>query len=417
MRILVLGSGGREHALTWKLQQEAEVFAAPGNPGIGGHCETFDIAPTDHGAILSLVRRLGVDLVVVGPEAPLIDGLADTLRASEIPVFGPGADGARLEGDKAFSKDLMAAAEVPTAEFMTCHQPSTALRFARDLFDEGKRAVVKASGAALGKGVVVCPTFEEAEDAIRRMMVERELGAAGETVVVERCLTGREFSLLTLCSNGHIHSLPVAQDYKRIHDGDLGPNTGGMGTYSPVPGIDERLVQETEDRVVRPMLAEMGLRGTEFRGVLFSGLMVEDGIPYCLEYNVRFGDPETQSVLPRLGKGFADALRACALGTPIPPVEVLDRSAVTVVLASEGYPGTVRKGVPITFAGEMWEDVLLFHAGTALSGGRLVTNGGRVFGVTGIGTNLADARRKAYTAAESVHFEGIQFRRDIGSIV
>lgn len=414
MKVLVVGSGGREHALVWRLLQDAEVFAAPGNPGIAEIAECFPIAPDDASGIADLCSRLSIDLVVVGPEAPLIDGLATCLRASGIRVFGPDTGAAQLEGSKAFSKDLMASAGVPTARFGSFNHLFPALAFARQLFEEGGGAVVKASGAALGKGVVVCESAEEADDALRSMLEERTFGSAGSLVVVEERLVGREFSLLTLCSEAGYRSLPVAQDYKRIFDGDRGPNTGGMGSYSPVGWIDDSLVRKTEERVVEPMLAELSKRGLPFRGVLFSGIMVMGGEPLCLEYNVRFGDPETQSVMPRLGAGFLEALVACADGQPVPEISVLAQSAVTVVVAAKGYPGTVSKGAEITI-GAMPAGVQVFHAGTFLSDGRLVASGGRVLGVTATAGKVEEARRLAYEGIAQVAFEGMQFRRDIAA--
>jgi phosphoribosylamine---glycine ligase len=408
MKILVVGGGGREHALAWKLAQEAEVVATPGNPGIA---EVARLVPGDPVDVAQAER---VDLVVVGPEDPLVDGLADRLRAVGVPCFGPGAAGAQLEGSKALSKELMHAAGVPTAMYGTFQSVMEAKMFARARFDAGRQVAVKASGNALGKGVIVCAELAEAEDALERMMVAREFGPAGETVVVEDRLVGREFSLLTLVSDAGYRSLPVAQDYKRALDGDLGSNTGGMGTYSPVPHVPDALLEETERRVVAPILAELSRRGIEYRGVLFSGLMMHGDELNSLEYNVRFGDPETQTVVRRLGSGFATALFACAVGEEIPPFEVLDHAAVTVVLASGGYPGSYEKGLPITVE-SLPEDVVLFHAGTALREGGLVTNGGRVFGVSAVGPTVDVARSRAYAAAEHVRFPGKHLRSDIGA--
>ena len=378
MRILVAGSGGREHALCWKLAQAHEVVCAGGNPGIAA-----DVACVAADDLVGLAK--GFDLVVVGPEDPLVDGLADRIRAVGVAVYGPGAEGAKLEASKAFSKALMQEAGVPTAEFFTFHHADAALEYARNRFGEGRRVAVKASGNALGKGVVVCDVLEEAEAAIREMMVERRFGDAGATVVIEERLVGPEFSLLTIVGDDDFFSLPVAQDHKRAFDGDQGPNTGGMGTISPCGWVSEDLVREAEDRCVRPLLGALKERGIGYRGTLFSGLMVQDGTPYCLEYNVRFGDPETQSVVLRLGAGFGEALHAAATGERVPPVEVLDNAAATVVVASEGYPGSYAKGLPVEI-GPLPEGAKLFHAGTAVAGGRLVTKrraGGRGVGVGG----------------------------------
>jgi phosphoribosylamine--glycine ligase len=413
LRVLVVGSGGREHALSWKLAQEAEVHVAPGNPGIAQVAQVHAVAALDLDGLLSLARRIHPDLTVVGPEDPLIAGLGDRLRAEGFAVCGPGANGAALEGSKAFSKALMREAGVRTAQFEAFRESGPAIAFARDRVAAVGGVAVKASGAALGKGVVVAGSAEEAEEAIRAMLDRRVLGEAGAEIVVEDRLIGREFSLLTLCNETGFHSLPVAQDHKRIFDGDRGPNTGGMGAYSPVPWVTDALVHEAEESAVRPILRILKNRGIDYRGVLFTGFLLQDGKPYCLEYNVRLGDPETQAVLPRLGAGLAEALRAVALGLPIPPVPVRPEAAVAVVLASEGYPGTVRKGVPI----EMGDtgDCLVFHAGTSSLNGTLVTSGGRVLAVVALGDDVPSAREAAYRGVAAIRFEGMQFRTDIGA--
>ncbi|MCB8932288.1 MAG: phosphoribosylamine--glycine ligase [Fimbriimonadaceae bacterium] len=411
MKILVVGSGGREHALAWKLAQEADVLCAPGNPGIAEECECRPVATDDAAGMLALCGSFQPDCVVIGPEAPLIAGLGDHLRAGGFFVVGPGADGARMEGSKAFSKAAMAAANIPTASFETFVDPLKAHAYVRARYQAGEQVVVKASGEALGKGVLMCPTLKEAQDAVERTMVQREFGDAGATVVIERRLEGREFSLLTLCSDGSYWSLPVAQDYKRAHDGDEGPNTGGMGTTSPLSWVGPALVQKTEERVVAPLLRYLASRGIAYRGVLFSGLMLVDGNPYCLEYNVRFGDPEIQSVVMRLGAGLAEAMVAVARGRSIPEVPVARPAAVSVVVASRGYPGAVEKGVPITLPSI--GDGKLFHSGTAMRDGVLVTNGGRVLCASAAGDTLEQARASAYGLARGVEFEGAWMRSDI----
>lgn len=413
MRILVVGGGGREHALAWKLSQEAEVMAAPGNPGMD--CECFDVAATDIAGISALCGRIKPDLVVVGPEDPLVLGLGDRLRSEGFAVFGPNADGAMLEASKAFSKEHMLAAGVPTARSATFSDAEAALLYATGRFDDGLQVVVKASGNALGKGVIICHTLDEAEDAIGAMLVENSFGEAGQTIVIEDRLVGREFSLLSIVSGRNVRSLPIAQDYKRALDGDRGPNTGGMGTYSPCDWVSNDLIAETEDRIVNQMVKHLADSGIDYRGVLFSGVMVVDGMPMCLEYNVRFGDPETQSIVRRLGNGFADLLLAAAKGERLPPVESLSDAAVTVVVASGGYPGNIKKGLPIEM-GKMPEGVEIFHAGTKLSGEQLVTNGGRVLGVSAIGKDLTEARERAYQGVAQVRFEGAFSRKDIGAL-
>jgi phosphoribosylamine--glycine ligase len=414
MRILIVGGGGREHALAWKLAQGAEVIVAPGNPGIAQIVETVAIPTTDHAGLAALCLAREVDLVVVGPEDPLVNGLADTLRAQGIATYGPGALGAQLEASKAFSKAQMRIAGVPTAAFETFTDATLARNYARARYDAGRSVAVKASGNALGKGVVVCPTWEEADGAIAQMLERAEFGDAGRTVVIEERLTGREFSLLTIVGDQNYRSLPVAQDHKRAYDGDQGPNTGGMGTYSPVGWVSAEMVAEVEATSVTPILHALRQQGIEFRGTLFSGFMVQDNRPYCLEYNVRFGDPETQSVMLRLGTGFAEALRAAATGQFVPPVEVLPNAAASVVVASGGYPGSYAKGLPITI-GALPEGSLLFHSGTADKDGQLVTAGGRVITASASGETIEVALTRAYQAAEAVQFEGAFYRRDIGA--
>ncbi len=414
MKILIVGSGGREHALAWRLSQEAEVFAAPGNPGIAEVAECFDVSAMDLDGITRLAQDLGVDYVVVGPEDPLIAGLGNRLRAAGIPVVGPDASGAALEGSKAFSKEVMAGAGVPTAAFQTFTDLTAARLYTLGRFDSGRQVAVKASGAALGKGGVVCSTFEEADEALSMMLDRGELGPAGMTVVVEDRLIGREFSLLTLVSEDSYLSLPVSQDHKRIFDNDQGPNTGGMGTCSPVAWLDPALIREAELRVVEPTIRAMKAAGTPYRGILFSGLLVEDNTPYCLEFNVRFGDPETQTVMPMLGDGFAAALSDVAKGHPITPIGPNRAAAsVSVVLASGGYPGPVEKGLPITI-GPLPDGVTLFHAGTKIVNGELVTNGGRVLAVNAVGSTLQAARDLAYLGVSSVSFRDMLHRSDIG---
>ncbi|MFM9873391.1 MAG: phosphoribosylamine--glycine ligase [Fimbriimonadaceae bacterium] len=414
MKICVIGGGGREHALCWKFAEEGhEVFCAPGNPGIWDVATVADHAVHDRKAILDWANEVKPDLVVVGPEDPLIAGMADMFRENGFDVFGPGQGAARLEGSKAFSKDMMKRAGIPTAKYQAFSDPVAARNYATAEFAAGRPVVVKASGTALGKGAIVCDSVEEAHAAIDSMLVAMELGEAGRTIVLEERLAGREFSLLTLVSGTEILSLPVAQDYKRIGDGDEGPNTGGMGTYSPVEWVSEELVRETEDAVVRPILASLAELDIDYRGVLFSGLMLADGVPYCLEYNVRFGDPETQSVLRRLGDGFAEALMACARGEAIPAIPVLDEAVCTVVVASEGYPGDYEKGREVEI-GELLDGVKVFHAGTRMVGEELVTNGGRVVAISATGIDAEDARAKAYAGVGAVRFDGMQYRKDIG---
>lgn len=413
MRILVVGSGGREHALVWKLGQEAEVYATPGNPGMD--CECFGVVINDYAGVEALCDRLKPELVVIGPEDPLVLGLGDRLRTAGFPVFGPGAEGARLEASKAFSKEMMARAGVPTAASGTFTDPEAAYAYAQSRFDSGRQVVVKASGNALGKGVVICPSLDEAAEAIAEMMVEGAFGTAGQTIVIEDRLVGREFSLLSVVSGRDFWSLPVAQDYKRALDGDRGPNTGGMGSFSPCEWVTSSQVTKAEELIVQPIVNQLVSDGIPYNGVLFSGVMVVDDAPVCLEYNVRFGDPETQSVVRRLGSGFAELLMATARGEAVHPVEVNQDCAVSVVVASGGYPGSYKKGVPITI-GEMPPGVYVFHAGTAIRDGVLVTSGGRVLTVSAVGTSLTEARQRAYDGVAQVQFDGAFARKDIGLV-
>jgi len=413
MRILVVGGGAREHALAWKLSQEAEVICAPGNPGIAADVECVPVAQSDFAGLVQLSKDRDIDLVVVGPEDPLIAGLANVLRDAGIVVFGPGKHGAELEGSKAFSKELMFEAGIPTAAFLSFHDPNEAKTYARERFADGRKVVVKASGNALGKGVVLCDTDAEAEEAIDQMMVAKIFGEAGRVIVIEDRFTGWEFSLLTLVGDHNFVSLPVAKDHKRIFDHDQGPNTGGMGTISPVPRVTAAMIAETESKIVAPAIRHLRERGIAYRGTIFSGLMVEEHDIYCLEYNARFGDPETESVMLRIGSGFAQALYQAASGDTIVAPEVLDNASVTVFVASGGYPGEIKKGLPIEI-GPLPEGVKLFHAGTALKDGQLVTNGGRVIAVSAAGITFEEAREKAYAGAAAIRFEGAQYRRDIG---
>ncbi len=414
MRVLVVGSGGREHALAWKLSQEAEVICAPGNPGIAEDCECVEVKQTDFDGLTALCKSRAIDLVVVGPEDPLVDGLADVLRDAGFAVFGPGKLGAKLEASKAFSKEWMTRAGIRTAASGTFTDSAEADAFAESLDRQGYKVVVKASGNALGKGVVVCDDLSEAYSAIKAMLVDRIYGEAGATIVVEQRLIGREFSLLTISSENGFHSLPIAQDHKRALDNDGGANTGGMGTYSPVPWVSDAMVRHAEERIVKPMLSGLAAAGILYRGVLFSGVMVEGNQSYCLEFNVRFGDPEIQTLVLRMGKGFLAALHAAALGFAVPPIEIKPVSAITVVVASGGYPGSYTKGKPVTI-GNLPDGVKLFHAATAMRDGELVTTGGRVFGVSAVADTLDEAKKLAYQAAEMVKFDGAYYRKDIGA--
>ena len=397
MRALVVGSGGREHALVWKLTQApslTELHAAPGSPGIARLCECHPIRAEDSEGLLALAHALDVDLVVVGPEAPLVGGLADVLRPGGIAVFGPSAAAAAIEGSKAFAKDVMAAAGVPTAAQLAVARPP---------------CVVKADGLAAGKGVHVCRSQADLDVALRAVT------SLGGGVVVEELLEGPEVSLFAICDGSDAVALVPAQDFKRAYDGDGGANTGGMGSYAPVPGLGEDAVEALVELVHRPVLAELQRRGSPFVGLLFAGLMLTADGPRVLEFNCRFGDPETQSVLPLLEGDLLQALAAAAVGelsgVSLEPVR---GAAVTVVLAAGDYPAGSDRGSHITGVAEAEADgALVFHAGTALHGDRLVTNGGRILAVTGLGETIAAARTAAYGAADRIAFEGARRREDI----
>ncbi|HEX9052524.1 MAG TPA: phosphoribosylamine--glycine ligase [Anaeromyxobacter sp.] len=417
MRVLVVGSGGREHALAWKISRSPlvdAVFAAPGNPGIA---EVATLVPTkadDLDGLARWVRENRIDLVVVGPEAPLVAGLADRVAALGVPVFGPSAAAAEIEGSKAFAKDVMRAARIPTAEYGEFTELAPALAWARD---RGGRVVVKADGLAAGKGVVVCGTPDEAEEALRAILVARVHGAAGARVVVEERLEGPEASCICFTDGERVRLLAAAQDHKRIFDGDRGPNTGGMGAFSPTPNVTPEVEALVERDVLLPAVRELARRGRPFRGALYAGLMLTPEGPRVLEFNARLGDPETQPILMRLSSDVVPALLAAAKGDLSATTLAFDpRAAVGVVLAAEGYPGTVARGDPISgLEGPFPEDVQVFHAGTAAgAGGRVVTSGGRVLAVCALGRGLDEAARRAYDAAARISFRGMQLRKDIG---
>jgi len=397
VKVLVVGSGGREHALAWKLAHApglAQLHAAPGNPGIAGLGDCHPIRAEDGEGLLGLARSLDADLVLIGPEAPLVAGVADQLRHAGIAVFGPGRDAARIEGSKSFAKEIMLAAGVPAAQRLAVARPP---------------CVLKADGLAGGKGVFVCRTTQEVDVGLRAA------AAFGGPLVIEELLEGPEVSVFGLSDGIRVVPLPPVQDFKRIGEGVSGANTGGMGSISPVPPLAADDVEDLVDRVHRPVVAELARRGTPFVGVLFAGLMLTDGGPRVLEFNCRFGDPETQSLLPRLRGDVLTTLAAAAAGDVSgADLAAADEAAVTVVLAADGYParsdsGTRIYGVPDAEAA----GALVFHAGTALHGDRLVTNGGRVLNVTATGATLAAARERAYAACELISFDGMQYRRDI----
>ncbi len=417
MRILVVGSGGREHALAWKISRSPLVralFAAPGNPGISRVATLVALDPRDVDAVARWCVENRIDLVVVGPEAPLVAGLADRVAREGIPVFGPSAAAAEIEGSKAFAKDVMRAAGIPTAEYEAFTEVGPAVAWARA---RAGRVVVKADGLAAGKGVVVCGDAAEAEEALRAMLVGGAHGAAGRKVVVEERLEGPEASCIAFTDGERVRMLAAAQDHKRIFDGDRGPNTGGMGAFSPTPNVGADLLADVERTVIVPAVRELAWRGRPFRGALYAGIMLTPKGARVLEFNARLGDPETQPILMRLANDIVPALLAAAKGDLSGVTLEFDpRAAVGVVLAAEGYPGTVASGDVVEGAdGPFPEDVQVFHAGTTRGpDGRAVTSGGRVLTVCALGTGLPDAARRAYEAVGRVRFRGMQFRKDIG---
>ena len=416
MRILLVGSGGREHALAQALAASPtcrELHCAPGNPGIAHVATCHDVAVDDLGGLTALARQLEADLVVIGPELPLVLGLGDALRRAGIAVFGPSSGAALVEGSKAFSKKLMLAAGVPTAAYVAARDIESARRAVDEL---GGACVVKADGLAAGKGVAVCPDRESALAAVEACLLGGAFGEAGSTVVIEELLVGEEVSLLALCHGQAARPLAAAQDFKRGGDGDTGPNTGGMGAYSPVPWFDSAATAEAARLVHKPLLAELASRGIPFSGCLYAGLMLTADGPKVLEYNVRFGDPETQALVARLDGDLAAALAAIAHGAA-DEVElgVREEAAVTLVMAAPGYPEATRTGQTIEGieAAEALAGVSVQHAGTALRDGRLVVAGGRVLGVTATAPTLRLARERAEAGAREIAFEGKHVRSDI----
>ncbi len=419
MRVLLIGSGGREHALAWGLARSPgleQLHAAPGNPGIADLAECHDVAVGDLAGLTELASGLAADLVVVGPEAPLVAGLGDRLSDAGIACFGPGADAARLEGSKAFAKEVMAAAGVPTAAFTLCDTVAAAQLA---IAEADGNVVIKADGLAAGKGVFVCSSVEEAEAAVQACLVEGRFGGSGSRVLVEQRMEGPEVSMLALCDGEDVLPLAPARDYKRALDGDRGPNTGGMGCISPVPELDPALVDEVVATVHRPVIAEMRRRGTPFRGCLYAGLMLTPDGPRVLEFNARWGDPETQVLVPRLDGDLLDALHRSATGRlDGAELRVRPDACVSVVLAARGYPDAPEAGARIDGleAAAQVDGVTVFHAGTRERDGAVVVAGGRVLNVSAVASDLGVARERAYRAADLIHFDGMQRRSDIGEV-
>ena len=419
--VLIVGSGGREHALEWALRRServSEVLVAPGN---GGTRENIAVGELEFPKLLEVARNRGVSLVVVGPEAPLAAGITDAFAGSGIAVFGPSREAAKLESSKAFSKTLTRACGVPTADFEVFGSLQTALSWLdAPSFDLSNGAVVKADGLAAGKGVIVCDNALEAKAAVQEMF-SGAFGSAGSTVLIEERLSGREVSVLAFCDGHTVVPMPPARDHKRIFDGDRGPNTGGMGAFCPVLDVEDGFLEVVKHTVLEPMVQAMRERGTPYSGVLYAGLMLTPRGLRVLEFNARFGDPETQVILPLLETDLYDVLEACATGRlaeVAPSIRWRDGACVTVVVASKGYPASSEKGVPIHLESDATTPSLtVFHAGTAFQNGVLVTNGGRILNVTAWGKDFDEARANAYDGLKRVHFDGMQYRQDIGLTV
>lgn len=417
MRILVIGSGGREHALAWKIAQShlvEEIFVAPGN---GGTCEhNVAISDSDIDGLVNFVKEKHIDFVVPGPELPLTLGITDAMEAIGVPCFGPSKACAKLEGSKAFSKEVMVAANIPTAAYGTFQDIDKALAFI-----DGHQAplVVKADGLAAGKGVIIAQTAEEAKDAARSMLSDKKFGDAGNTVVIEEFLAGEELSLLCFCDGENALALPSAQDHKAIGEGDTGLNTGGMGAYSPAPLAQDEELEKLADITVRPLLKEMAKRGTPFKGILYAGLMMTANGVKVLEYNVRFGDPECQPLLMRMKSDILPVMQACVSGelkSKNIRLELYPQSALGVVFAAKGYPESYPKGMEITGINEAdsMDGVKVFQAGTKAEGGKILSNGGRILCIVALGDTLQEAKDKSYQAVSKIHMENSYYRRDIG---
>ena len=415
LNVLLIGSGGREHALAWKITQSpmlATLYAAPGNPGVAEHATLSELDVSNHDAVIAFCKDKAIDLVVVGPEAPLVAGLADALKATGIAVFGPSAAAAQLEGSKGFTKDLCARENIPTGAYQRFNNAPKAKAYARA---QGAPIVIKADGLAAGKGVTVAMTLEEALAAIEDCF-EGAFGEAGAEVVVEEFLHGEEASFFCLCDGKTALPFGTAQDHKRVGDGDTGPNTGGMGAYSPAPVMTQALIEQTMHEIIEPTMRGMAAIGAPFTGVLYAGLMIDESGPKLIEYNVRFGDPECQVLMMRLKDDILLLLKAAAEGE-LAHVSARwkDDAALTVVMAAEGYPGTPKKGTPISsLAAAEANGAKVFHAGTVLKDGQLLANGGRVLNVTADGSDVTSAQTKAYQAVDAIDWPGGFCRRDIG---
>lgn len=416
MKVLVVGSGGREHALCWKIAQrpDTEVYVAPGNIGMVDVATLVNIKVDDIAGLVDFAKAEGIDLTVVGPELPLTLGIVDAFQEAGLACFGPNKAAAKLEGSKAFSKELMKKYGIPTAAFDTFTDVEKAKAFVDEI---GVPCVVKADGLAAGKGVIICMTREEANKAIEDMLTDHAFGDASATIVIEEYMVGPEVSVLAFADGKSVLPMVSAQDHKRIFDGDKGPNTGGMGAYSPAPVYTEALSAEVNKTIIEPTIAAMAAEGTPFTGILYTGLMLTEKGPRVLEYNVRFGDPETQPIMVRMKSDIVALFQACVDGKlDEATLEWHDEAAVCVIVASGGYPASSEKGVPIYGLDDIAaEEAIVFHSGTAEKDGEIVTNGGRVLGVTAKDATIKGAIDKAYAAVEKINFDHMQFRRDIGA--
>ena len=421
MKVLIIGSGGREHAIAWSAARSPKVekiYCAPGNAGIGQLAECVPIGAMEFDRLADFAEENSVDLTIVGMDDPLVGGIVDVFEARGLRAFGPRANAAVLEGSKAFSKDLMKKYHIPTADYQVFTDPGEALAWLHG--GASFPVVLKADGLALGKGVLICNTMQEAEDGVRTIMQDKKFGSAGNTMVIEEFMTGREVSVLSFVDGKTIRTMTSAQDHKRAMDGDRGLNTGGMGTFSPSPFYTKDIDEWCQKHIFRPTVEAMAAEGRPFTGIIFFGLMLTPNGPKVLEYNARFGDPEAQVVLPRMKNDLITVIEACLDGKLCDlKLEFEDNAAVCVVLASDGYPLSYKKGLPVRGL-ERFDDAdgyYCFHAGTALKDGEIVTNGGRVLGVTALGRNLKEARENAYKAASWVDFDNKYMRHDIGKAI
>ena len=421
MKVLIIGSGGREHAIAWKVAQNPQVekiYCAPGNGGIGQVAECVPIGAMEFDKLAAFAKEREIDLTIVGMDDPLVGGVVDVFEKEGLRVFGPRKNAAILEGSKAFSKDLMKKYNIPTAAYENFDNPEEAIAYLKEKAEFP--IVLKADGLALGKGVLICNTLEEAEEGVKTIMLDKKFGSAGNTLVIEEFMTGREVSVLSFVDGKTIKTMTSAQDHKRAKDGDQGLNTGGMGTFSPSPFYTKEIDEFCQKNIYQPTVDAMAAEGREFKGIIFFGLMLTEKGPKVLEYNARFGDPEAQVVIPRMKNDMVEVCEACIDGTLDQiNLEFEDNAAVCVVLASDGYPVSYEKGFPIegleSFEGK--EGYYVFLAGTALKDGKIVTNGGRVLGVTAKGATLKEARKNAYAATEWIRFENKYMRHDIGKAI